>query len=106
LDDPSLAPAEFHRAGLNSIQIRTAPGPGQAISVQVSYHPGWHAKAGNRTVELHRDGLGLMWLRPECSGPCEIQLDYDGGWELRLCRYLSFAAVALLLLVVLRSRHV
>jgi hypothetical protein len=102
LDDQSLPAAEFRWTGSNSIQIRTMASPEQAISVQVSYHPGWHAKAGNRTVDVRRDGLGLMWLRPECSGLCEIQLDYDGGWELRLCRYLSFAAVFVLILLILR----
>ena len=104
LDDPSLPPADFHWAGPNSIQVRTIADPGQAISIQVSYHPGWHAKAGNRSVDVHRDGLGLMWLRPDCSGLCEIQLDYDGGWELRLCRYLSYAAIcALLVAIIWRS---
>jgi hypothetical protein len=105
LDDPSMAPAEFHWVGPNSIQIRTMASHGQAISVQISYHPGWHAKVGSRTTDLHSDGLGLMWLRPECSGPCEIQLDYNGGWELRLCRYLSFAAMVLSLSVLLRRRR-
>jgi hypothetical protein len=105
LDDPSLPPAEFHWAGPNSMQIRTTLSPGQVISVQVSFHPGWHAKVGSRAIALRRDGLGLMWLQPDCSGICEIQLDYDGGWELRLCRYLSFAAVLLLLSVLLRRRR-
>jgi hypothetical protein len=100
LDDSSLPAADFHWAGPNSILIRTMASPGQAISVQVSYHPGWHAKAANRTLDVRRDGLGLMWLRPECSGLCEIQLDYDGGWELRLFRYVSFTAIGLLLLAV------
>ena len=102
LDDPSLPAADFHWAGQNSIQIRTMASAEQAISVQVSYHPGWHAKSGNRTIEVRRDGLGLTWLRPECSGLCEIQLDYDGGWELRLCRYISFTAMAVLLMLILR----
>ena len=101
LDDPSLPAADFHWEGPNSIQIRTMASAGQAISVQVSYHPGWHAKSGNRTIEVRRDGLGLMWLRPECSGLCEIQLDYDGGWQLRLCRYISFTAMAVLLMLIL-----
>ena len=101
LDDPALPAADFHWAGPNGIQIRTMASAGQAISVQVSYHPGWHAKTGNRTIEVRRDGLGLMWLRPECSGICDIQLDYDGGWELRLCRYISFTAISLLLVAIL-----
>ncbi len=103
LDDPALPSAEFHWVGFNTIQIRTTATRGQAISVQVSYHPGWYAKAGNRTVNVRRDGLGLMWLQPECSGTCDIQLEYNGGWELRLCRYLSFTAISALLFLVLRG---
>jgi hypothetical protein len=60
----------------------------------VNYHPGWHAVAGGRVVQIHKDGLGLMWLRPGCNGPCEVDLEYDGGWELRLCRWLSYAALS------------
>ena len=51
----------------------------------------------NHQLELRRDGLGLIWVHPGCNGPCEVQLDYDGGWELRLCRWLSVLAVAGLL---------
>jgi len=40
-----------------------------------------------------------MWLRPGCAGPCEIELDYDGGAELRICRWISYAAIAALILV-------
>jgi hypothetical protein len=50
---------------------------------------------------IYKDGLGLMWLRPECGGPCEILLDYDGGWDLRLCRIVSYAALAGLVLIPL-----
>jgi hypothetical protein len=101
IDDVSLPAAELHWAGSNKIDIETTAASGQAISLQVSYHPGWHAKVGTRAVDVHRDGLGLMWLNPQCSGPCEIQLDYDGGWELRLCRYLSFTALAVLMAAIL-----
>jgi hypothetical protein len=100
LDDPSLPPAEFAWEGRNRILIQTAAHPGQAISVQVSYHPGWHVTVGNRHPQLQKDGLGLIWLRPECDGPCAVRLDYDGGWELRLCRWLSYLALAGLLLAV------
>jgi hypothetical protein len=101
LNDPTAPAADFQWVGTNRIQIRTTADRPNALSIQVSYHPGWHAKANNRAVEVRRDGLGLMWLRPECSGLCEIQLDYDGGWELRLCRYLSFTAISVLLLAIL-----
>jgi hypothetical protein len=99
LDDPSLPTAEFRWEGRNRMRIRASATPGQVISVQVSYHPGWHARADGQDRELSRDGLGLMWLRPGCTGTCEIELDYDGGAELRICRGISYAAIGALLLV-------
>lgn len=97
LDDPSLPTADFQWVGRNGIRVHTTAKPEQAISLQVSYHPGWHVTVGNRHPRLRKDGLGLMWLQPDCNGPCEIQLEYDGGWELRLCRWISFLALAGLL---------
>ena len=98
LDDASLPAAGFQWEGRNRIRIAATVERGQAVSVQVSYHPGWHATAGGRRAAIRPDGLGLMWLRPDCSGRCDMVLDYDGGWELRLCRYISLAALASLLL--------
>lgn len=94
LDDASLPTTQFAWEGRNRIRIHATLANGQAVSVQVSYHPGWHATNGGRTLRVERDGLGMMWLRPGCSGPCEIQMDYDGGWELRICRWISWLALA------------
>ena len=98
LEDPSLPLAAFRWEGANQIRIEAPPGS-DALSIQVSYHPGWHASIGGQARPLMRDSLGLMWLRPQCAQPCEIQLDYDGGWELRICRYISFTAIAGLFLI-------
>ena len=103
LDNPTLPAASMEWEGRNRIRIRAGVMPERAISIQVTYHPGWHAQVGNRPVPVWKDGLGLMWLRPECIGPCEVQLDYDGGWELRFCRYLSFMAMAALVVVPLSA---
>jgi hypothetical protein len=111
LDDSSLPAAEMRWNGSNHIDVKTTAGPGQAISLQINYFPGWHARAGGRSLPLHRDGLGLMWFDPQCNGPCEVQLDYDGGWQLRLCHWASLAAFATLLVLPLgvmlrrRSQH-
>jgi hypothetical protein len=104
LDDPALPLAELEWQDRNHIRIRTAASPGQAVAVQVSYHPGWHAKVNGQRRMVQPDGLRLMWIRPECNGPCNVELDYDGGWELRICRYLSFAALASLLLLPILDR--
>jgi hypothetical protein len=102
LDDPAIQATTFAWEGPNRARIHTMGG--EAVSVQISYHPGWHATVDGRTRELHKDGLGLMWLRTGVRGPCEILLDYDGGWELRLCRWLSWTAVAGLVLVLATLR--
>lgn len=94
LDDPALPGTSFDWEGRNRIRIRTTLQPGNVLVVQQNYHPGWHATAGGKSQPVFKDGLGLMWLRPTCTGPCEIVLDYDGGWELRLCRWLSWLAIA------------
>jgi len=99
LDDPSLPGTAFAWEGRNRIRIRTTAAPGRVVTVQESYHPGWHATVAGSPLAVYKDGLGLMWLRPAGDGPCEIVLDYDGGWELRLCRWLSWLAIAALAIV-------
>jgi hypothetical protein len=99
LDDASLPGTSFDWEGRNRIRIRTTGIPGDVVSVQETYHPGWHATVAGKPREILKDGLGLMWLRPGCTGACEIVLDYDGGWELRLCRWLSWLAIAALVVV-------
>jgi hypothetical protein len=100
LDDASLPLAELEWQGTNRMRVETTAAPGQAISVQVSYHPGWHATVNGQRREIYKDGLGLMWLMPECNGTCDVVLDYNGGWGLWACRVLSYAAIAGLLIFV------
>jgi hypothetical protein len=105
LDNPALPAADFQWIGRNQIRIHTTTAPGQAVSIQVSEHPGWHAAINGRSATIHRDGLGLMWLDPGSAGPCEIELNYDGGFELRACRDLSAIAIFIAaLLLFLPSR--
>lgn len=103
LDDESLPKAEFQWQGENRIHIRTVAWPDQAVSVQVTRHPGWHAKANGVSRQIKADGLGMMWLQPGCNGPCDVQLEYDGGTELRICHLLSVAALAALIVFIARS---
>jgi hypothetical protein len=106
LDDPSLPLAELRWEGRNRMHIRTTALPGQILSIQVSYSPGWQAMVGGHRRELMRDKLGLMWLDPMCSGTCEIELEYDGGWALRICRWISLLpVVGLLAAVALQVRR-
>jgi hypothetical protein len=105
LIDESLPPADLQWEGRNRIWIHTSLKPGQLVSVQVSYHPGWRAYVNGRRTAINRDGLGLMWMRPECDGNCAIQLDYSGGFELGLCRLISALAILLLAAMLVWPRR-
>jgi len=69
--------------GPNRVLVRLE---GETSSVKINYHPGW------RNTE--KDDLGLIRIRSGCQKPCDIELVYDGGWELRLLRWLSLFTLA------------
>jgi hypothetical protein len=82
--------------GANHARIHVDLSPGEIVSAQVNYHPGWRAtiNGGQRTVRA--DGIGLTVIDPNCLGSCEIDLEFDGGWESRLCRTASVGMLILL----------
>ncbi len=93
--------------GPNRALVRGEVRSGEAVAVQMNYHPGWHAWANGRAVPIERDGIGQIWLRPGCTGSCTVELRYNGGAELILCRWLSvltLAGAALLLAFSWRSK--
>jgi hypothetical protein len=83
LDDPDLPLADARWVNSHQLQISTTMTPQQVVSVQISYAPGWQVRANRRLVQAHADALGLMVIEPTCSGPCTIDLIYDGGPEAR-----------------------
>lgn len=93
LDDASRPVARLRWTGSNRAVIETQLARGEVVSIQVNYHPGWHARVNGTEAAIHRDGLGLMRIEPACQGACPIELIYDGGWEFRLCRWLPAAAL-------------
>jgi hypothetical protein len=93
LEDPSLALPEVVWRNSQSAVIRTTIEPGQVLSVQVNHFPGWKATAGGVRQPTFRDGLGLLGIRPDCRGPCEIELVYDGGMEHVATRVAHFFAM-------------
>lgn len=89
LDDPALPEAPLNWTDPSRAHIATSVHPGQAVAVQVTYDPGWVAMANGRPTPIARDGIGLMALEPECDGPCDIDLVFDGGRERKICRLVS-----------------
>ncbi|MES1262688.1 MAG: hypothetical protein ABUS49_13220, partial [Acidobacteriota bacterium] len=84
LDDPGLPIATYAAQGPNKAVIRASLQPDQAVSVAVSYHPGWTASVNGRNVSMHADGLGLIAVEPGCTGDCTIDLSWSPGPEPRI----------------------
>jgi hypothetical protein len=93
LENPSLPLADMRWHNLHSFSVETNLQPGQVISIQETYADGWHARVNGKPQPVMRDELGLMVLRPDCIGACSVDMDYDGGAELRGC--LAACALAL-----------
>jgi hypothetical protein len=93
LDAPAYPEAKWRWTSRHSAVIDATLAPGQVISAQVTYTPGWRASK----AEVSQDGLGLLVLKPTCQGPCEIALTYDGGLEWRIACFLSLAAMLVVL---------
>lgn len=91
--------------GYNRAVIKANLRDHHAISVQVTYHPGWQARANGIQTLIVKDGLGLMVLRPPCKGVCEIELSYNGGLEMESLRALSPMALCALILFTLREHR-
>lgn len=67
---------------------------GQVVNVQVTWHPGWHARVRGSLREVFADKLGFLTIAPRCSGNCAIELDYDGGKEMVAARWIQRVAIA------------
>jgi hypothetical protein len=89
LDDESLPLADLTWKSPSRGVVHATMKPGQVLSVQVSYVPGWKAKAKGREVPVAKDAIGLMVLSPNCDGPCEVDLEFGLTPEAEICRTLS-----------------
>ncbi len=94
LEDPARPLADWKWIGRAEAKIAAQLQPQQSVSVQVTYSPGWHARAGGQDVPIARDALGLMTINPKCAGACEISMWFDGGVEAKLLRVISLLTQA------------
>ena len=95
LEDPSLPRASFQWLNQHQARIETRIEPGQILSLQVSYAPGWRAEANGAPARVHADALGLTIVEPHCTGPCTVMLTYDGAAEARWTRVAQWLGVIL-----------
>jgi hypothetical protein len=101
LDDPSLPDAKFQWRNSSAASVSGDLEPGQLLYVQVAWDQGWNARVNGSRRKTWADPLGQMVVEPQCSGPCTVELVWDGGPEMRVARLLCPAALAVGLLWVL-----
>jgi hypothetical protein len=94
LEDPNYPHANFRWTSRHSAEIQALLRPDDLLSVQITYHPGWHALVHGAARKVFGDGLGQLIVEPDCVGPCDVQLIYDGGVEMLTARILSWSALA------------
>ncbi len=104
LEDPAFPVPSIAWLTPASARIQAQAAPGQAVSLQVNYDRGWHASVHGRAVPVHRDGLGLLALYPNCAGSCDIDLQF--GWTLEriACWIASLLVTVSVFAVWIRSR--
>jgi len=94
LEDPNSASADFQWTNRHAAEIHAALRHDDVLSVQVTYHPGWHALVNGASRRVFGDGLGQLVIEPNCDGQCSVQLAYDGGVEMLTARIVSWTALA------------
>ena len=57
-------PATLHWDSPERMTIRAILSPGQALLIQESYDPAWHAYADGRPVPIERDSMNFMLIEP------------------------------------------
>ncbi|HTS50868.1 MAG TPA: hypothetical protein VMH05_23140 [Bryobacteraceae bacterium] len=94
VDALGAPPANLRWTSRHSVEIEANLRPGDVISFQEAYHPGWHATLNGLPLRISRDGLGQMIVNTDFAGDAKVELAYDGGLEMKLARILSWSSLA------------
>lgn len=97
MDDPARPKLSTHWANPNELRITGRLEPGSTVAVPISYDDGWRAHQGDSDIELRRDDLGFIELRPR-PGDEPIVLRYRGTLEQYALASLSLAVWLIALL--------
>ena len=93
LDNPEFPAAQFAWRNRHQATMTADLRPDQVLSVQISYHPGWHASVDGQPRRAFRDHLGQLAVAPACDGPCRVEIAFDGGAEMYAARLISWSAM-------------
>ena len=97
-----LAAFQWLRGG--RARIRANLQPGDLVSVQVAWFPGWKAAVRGESRPVSADGMGFIVIQPHCQGDCGIDLAWTGPSDLPLAAVVSLATLGLLAALVFHRR--
>jgi hypothetical protein len=99
------APVSLVREGTDAIRLRTTVGTGQAVIVQESYDPAWHAWSNGNPLAVRKDAMGLIAIEAP-PGDQEISLAFVTPTENQVgCVVTGLALAAILALLWLGIRQ-
>ncbi len=93
LDDPALPVASLRWQGPSDALVRGVLTPDQVYSVSINWDRGWTATANGRPIPVRADGLGLIAIAPQCSGPCEVELHWTAAPESQIVTGVTLATL-------------
>lgn len=103
VDDPAMPDASWEWIDRSHARITGNFSKGTVLSIQMAYHPGWHAAVDGQSRRIYSDGIDLMVVDPECDGQCTVELAYDGGKEMQIARWVSATGLLIGLALVWRK---
>jgi hypothetical protein len=94
LRDPALPLVEMAWQDRHHAILTANLQKGQLLVVQVTSHPGWHARVNGAARRVAKDPIGLLLIEPECEGRCVVDLEYGDDAEMLSARIVNSAAIA------------
>ncbi len=92
LENGPDSPATLAWEGTDAMRVKAHVGTGQAVLVQESYDPAWHARADGQELAIHKDALGQMVVEAP-PGDREIRLAFVTPLENRVGRIATLLAM-------------
>lgn len=94
LENPARPLAAFTWLNRHAARIAVDLPANDLISVQETWHPGWHAYSDGHPVPIRSDAMGFLVVAPAAHGPMVIDLSFDGGTEAKVAEGACLAAWA------------
>ncbi len=104
LENPP-GPVSFRWVNQHEAEITAVTGSDQAVFVQETCDPGWHAYEGITERKVSCGPLGLIVVDPAYAGPHRIRLIYSASAEDRLTRVAQLSGLGVLIVWTLVSRR-